>query len=433
MLTGWLRRYLRDCKGGMTLMGLILFSAGLLTASYAIDVNSLEQQRSLMQVAADSAAHDALLTRELLSEKEAVAAAVTRTNAIMPKGSYGIALHAKDVTFGTWNVKTHKFTATSGARGAVRVLLRRTAANHNPVATYLMKLVGIAAWDVVVGSTYSTYQPICMREGFVAEKVIDIQSNNSYLRGFCLHSNSYVKLSSNNTFEPGTVVSMPDLSLLRLPASGFATNPGLTEALKAGSINIRVLRRIQNIISTVGDPTSPYYPEFLTTSIPTTLTAHRIDQTSLQAGHIYMWQCNSGSGGTITNGTVVRGVVIIADCDVTLGNGTALEDSILLTTSTSSTSINSPNGLRLGVNDGCKKGGGGRIVSMGGMKFAADLEIYGSQLLGLGDIAFAAKANGIEGASIVSNGAISGTSNMSMSYCGSGMDEFTADYFQLVD
>ena len=433
MLTVRLRHYIRDTKGGMTLTGLFLFSAGLLTASYAIDVNSLEQQRSLMQVTADSAAHDALVTRELLTETEAVAAAVARANAIMPKGNYGVALQAKDVTFGTWNGDTRKFTATSGARGAVRVLLRRTAANNNPVATYLMKLVGIPAWDVMVQSTYSTYQPICMREGFVAEKVVDVQSNNSYLRRFCIHSNTYVKLSSNNTFEPGTQVSMPDLSLLRLPASGFVTNPGLTEALKAGSINIRVLRRIQNIISTVGNPTSPYYPDFLTTSIPTTLTAHRIDATILTSGHLYLWQCNSGPGGTITNGTIVRGVVIIADCDVTLGNGTALEDSILLTTSSSSTSINSPNGLRLGVNDGCRKGGGGRIVSMGGMKFAADLEIYGSQLLGMGDITFAAKADGIEGASIISNGTISGTSNMSMSYCGSGMDEFTADYFQLVD
>ena len=126
-------------------------------------------------------------------------------------------------------------------------------------------------------------------------------------------------------------------------------------------------------------------------------------------------------------------MVIIANCDVTLGNGVALEDAIILTTSTSATSIKSPNGLRLGIDDGCTKGGGGRIVSMGGMNFAADLEIYGSQLLGLGDIEFAARANGIEGASVISNGRISGTSNMSMSYCGGGMDEFTADYFQLVN
>ena len=426
-------RFLRSQEGGSTLFGFFIFSASLLMGSYAIDVGSLEQQRTLMQATADSAAHDALVTRELLSEGEAVAAAAARATAIMREQDYGAVLDPQDVVFGTWDRDTRQFTREAGSRTAVQVLVRRTGANANAIATYLMKLVGLDAWDVVVRSTFAVYQPFCLREGFVAQGVVDIQSNNSYLRKFCIHSNSYVKLSSNNLFEAGTVVSMPDLSQLQLPASGFDTNPGLTEALRKGSINIRILRRIQRILAGMTDTSSPYYADFLTSPIPVALNVNRIDATNLPSGHIYLWSCNSGPGGTIENGTVVSGVVIIADCDVTLGNGTAMEDAILLTTSTSATSIKSPNGFRLGRDDGCIKGGGGRIVSMGGMNFAADLEIYGSQLLGMGDIEFAARADGIEGASVISNGQISGTSNMSMSYCGGGMDEFTADYFQLVN
>ncbi len=432
MLRSAVRKFLRTEVGGMTAFGLFIFGSGLLMSSYAIDVSNLESQTTLLQVTADAAAHDALVTRELQPEGDAIAAAVQRSEKIMPTKQYGTTLEPKNVVFGTWDKTKLVFTPVPGSRSAVRVTLRRTAVNGNPIETYLMKLVGIWHWDVVLTSTFATYQPPCLREGFVAEGVVDLQSNNSYFDGFCIHSNTYVSLNSNNFFEPGTVVSMPNLSQLDLPQSGFKTNIGLTEALHEGAMNIRVLKRIQRIINEVSDPSSPYYPTFLTSPTPVSLTKSTISATDLISGHIYRWSCNSGNGGTIANGTLVSGVVIIADCDVKLGNGAAMEDAILLTTSTSATSINSPNGFRLGKNDHCVKGGGGRIVTMGGMKFAAALEIYGSQLLAMGNVEFAAQANGIEGASIISNRTISGTSNMSMSYCNGGLDEFTAEYFQMV-
>ena len=382
MGTHMFTRFWQGEDGGGTALGFFVLSASLLMGSYAIDVGRLEQQRSLMQATADSVAHDALVSREMLSEGEAIAAAMERASAMMNVDDFGAVLDPQDVVFGVWDRNTRQFTPQAGSRSAVQVLVRRTNENDNAIPTYLMKLVGIDAWDVVIRATFATYQPICLREGFVATGVVDIQSNNSYLRNFCIHSNSYVKLSSNNMFEAGTVVSMPDLSLLQLPASGFDTNLGLTEALREGSINIRVLRRIQRIIDGMTDTSSPYYPDFLTSPTPVALTGNRIDATDLPPGHVYMWSCNSGSGGTIVNGTVVSGVVIIANCDITLGNGAALEDAIILTTSTSGTSMKAPNGLRLGVNDGCTKGGGGRLVSMGGMNFASGLEMYGSQLLG---------------------------------------------------
>ena len=427
------KRFVRGEKGGMTYLGLMTVTVGLLMGAYAVDVGSLEQQRTMMQVTADSVAHDALVMRELESEADSVAAAVERSEAIMNPQLYGDVIDPTEVVFGVWDRDTSSFTPTAGSRSAVQVVARRTTANDNAIGTYLMQLVGIDQWEVVTGATYATYQPFCMREGFVAEGVVDIQSNNSYLRRFCIHSNDHVKLSSNNFFEAGTVVSMPNIEDLELPNSGFVTNVGLLEALKAGSINIRVLRRINKIIETIADPESSYYPSFLTSTVPVNLSINRIDATNLVPGRVHYWNCAGGPGGTIEAGTVVSDVVIIANCDVKLGAGGAMENAILLTTSTSANSVNSPSGFRLGTDDGCTPGGGGRIVSLGGVKFAADLEIYGSQILTMGDVEFAAKADGIEGASIVTNGNISGTSNMSMSYCGGGMDQFTAEYFQLVN
>ena len=57
----------------------------------------------------------------------------------------------------------------------------------------------------------------------------------------------------------------------------------------------------------------------------------------------------------------------------------------------------------------------------------------GSQLLALGDIEFTANADGIEGASFIAGGTISGTSNMIMGFCNhAGMERnFEAEYFRL--
>ena len=430
MLARTLRKFLRAEAAGITAFGLFMFSASVLMASYAIDVSNLEQQRTLLQATADSAAHDALETRETAAQVTAVAAARTRVGAMMNPNVYGRALTAEDVVFGTWDTGKRVFTPKPGSITAVRVTLRRTAATGNAVVTYLMKLVGVPQLDVVTTSTFLSYQPACLQEGFVAEGIVNVRSNNSY--GICIHSNTYVSLNSNNYFAPGTEVSMPDLSLLSIPASGLKSNAGLSEALRQNRLDIRVLKRIQRIISQVADPSSPYYPAFLTDPTPIALTKSSIDATDLVRGHVYVWNCGSGNGGTIAKGALVSGVVIITDCDVTLANGSALEDTILLTTSTSAMSIKSPNGFRLGKDDHCVVGGGARIVSMGGMHFAAHLQLFGSQLLAMGDIDFAAQADG-EGVSVISNGVISGTSNMTMTHCSGGIDEFTAGYFRMVD
>ena len=60
-------------------------------------------------------------------------------------------------------------------------------------------------------------------------------------------------------------------------------------------------------------------------------------------------------------------------------------------------------------------GGGAQIITWGGFDVAAGLEMYGSQIIAAGPIAFAANADGIQGASMVSGETIDGTSNMSLS------------------
>ena len=74
-------------------------------------------------------------------------------------------------------------------------------------------------------------------------------------------------------------------------------------------------------------------------------------------------------------------------------------------------------------------------MTLGGFSAAAGLSVFGGQILAIGDIEFAAQANGVEGASFISYNRIDSTSNMDFGFCkGRGMENaWKADYFRMVD
>lgn len=425
--------FARAENGAMTTFGLFLIATMLMMGGYAIDVSNVMRERTHLQMVADATGHAALVSREYGTQSAANTAALGMAKRNMPTGYYGDVLDVTNVTFGVWNTNTRKFTATPGSRSAVEVTVERNAANGNPTDTFLLKMVGIEAWDLTATATYTTYQPTCFREGFVAKGVVDLQSNNNFSNGFCIHSNQYVSLNSNNLFEPGTVVSMPNLNDLNIPNSGFKTNVGLQTALRAGSYHIRIVERIDEIIDTIDDVGSPYRPAYITSTTTNTVTKKTITAADLRANRINYWNC-SGGRGTVANGTLIKDMVIVSPCEIKFGAGVKVENSAIVTTNTSARSFNSSSGFILGLDDNCAPGGGSQLVTLGGMNFAANLEIYGSQMLAIGNIEFAASANGVEGAAMVSAGTISGTSNMDMAFCGVGMDNnFQAEYFRLVN
>ena len=427
-------RFTQSEQGSMTIFGLFLIITILMIGGLAIDITNVMRERTHLQMVADSTGHAALLTRELgtVATSKSTALNVARGN--MPSSYYGEVLNTANVSFGNWDTSTQTFAASPNSRSAVQVSVTRTSANGNPTATYLLKLAGLQSWDLTANATYMTYQPTCFREGFVGVGVVDLQSNNSFSNGFCIHSNDHVSLNSNNTFEPGTVVSMPNLDDLDIPNSGFKTNIGLQTALRSGSYNIRIVSRIGDIVDTIDDVGSPYRPAYITSTITNTITKGTIADTDLKANKINYWNCSGGGNGTISNGTLVKDLVIVSNCEIKFGSGVKVQNAVIVTTNTSARSFNSSAGFALGLDDHCAAGGAGQLVTMGGMNFAANLEIYGSQLLALGDIVFAAKASGVEGAAMVSASKISGTSNMDMAFCGTGMDSnFKAEYFRLVN
>jgi hypothetical protein len=428
--------FLSSQSGSMTVFGLFIFITGLMLTGLAIDYGNLITSRTRQQVSADSVAHTALVTRELNSPTVAIQNAVTMAAINLPVSNYGATVNASDVVFGIWDSKTRNFVADPNSRQAVKVTAHQTKAGANPVPTFLLKLVGRSFWDLTTEAVYTTYFPACLTEGFVAQGMVNISSNDSYFNDFCIHSQAYVSLSSNNYFETGTSVSMPDLTKLVLPASGYTTNVGLQAALQEASYNIRILPMLPDIISELATGNSNYLPGYVTSATPITLSTKKaLVQADLQPGNLFIATCGSGNGTlSISNSVTLSKVAIATNCDVKFGNGDMMQDAVIATTATDAKSFTGTAGIQLGLNDNCATGGGAQLLTLGGVSFPSALSLFGGQIVAKGDINFSANANGVQGASLIAGGQITGTSNMNMGNCNNGMEEnFRAEYFRLAN
>ena len=226
---------------------------------------------------------------------------------------------------------------------------------------------------------------------------------------------------------------MPNLDHIELPNSGFKTNTGLANALREGSWNIRIINRIDALISGLSTFNPLYLPAYITSNTKKDFSSRSVTQADLEEGKLHTYICSGGAALTIKANVIVKNVVIVTSCEIKFEQGVQIINSVIASTATSSKSMSASSGLQIGLNDNCAAGGGSQLVTAGSMSFPSNLQIYGSQLLAKSDISFSANANGIQGAAIVAGGTISGTSNMSMGFCGTGMDaNFNAEYFKLV-
>lgn len=427
-------RFLKDETGFISTFGLTLTAMMIALGGIALDVANAYRMRAYLQVAADAAAHAALYTRETDTRYAAIQRALEVVESFLPADVYGEVMTADDIEFGTWDRDTETFTPDWTSKSAVMVNTLQVAERQNSVGTYMLRLVGFDDWNVRRAAVFETYIPTCFREGFVAQDVVDVQSNNTYTNGFCIHSNGHVEVNSNNFFNDDTIVSMPDRTDLVLPNSGFESNDGLQDALRDGAYQMRVLNRLSGVISDLEDPDSDYTPDYITSDQVGILPSKKLDQADFVPGHIYTRTCGGGAALQIPNGTTLEDIVLVTDCKVKFGQGVVLENTIIATTNTDAKSISAASGVQVGRDDNCAPDGGSQLLTMGGIEVPADLKVYGGQLIAQHNIEFSANANGIEGASFISGATISGTSNMTMGFCGDGMERnFEALYFRLAN
>jgi hypothetical protein len=417
--------------GGLTIFGLYIFACIAMVSGIAIDMSNLVAQHTKLQMTADLAAHAVLYNRDSNNAGDSIVAALAVVENSMPAAQYGTVIDANDFIFGNFDYTSGDFTPDADSRNGVLVTATRYASSLNAVDTFLLGFSGVPEIDVAAQALFVTFRPACLREGFVAEDIVDLQSNNGFSKGFCIHSNTHVSLNSGNNFEEGTVVSMPDLDKLDLPKSGFESNSGLEVALRQGRMHIRILGMIDKIAASLLDFYSKDIPDYITDPNVYTHSGNRFDASDFIPGTINYLNCSSGV--TLRNDAgAYSEVVIYSECKISLSQGVIFEDVVMFSESTRRDSITGPSAIQFGRDDSCAAGGGVQVITRGGMSFPADLRMYGGQLIALGEIEFAADANGVEGASMISAKWISGTSNMDMAFCGTGMENnFEAEYFRL--
>lgn len=442
------KRFARGEDGGITALSLQMFVGALVFGGLAVDFGKGVAARTQLQVAADSAAHAALVTRDTKSPEEAKAVALNVAARNMPSGKYGDVLTADNIRFGRWDKDTQVFTVDAASRDGVLVNTQQVAANGNGVSTFMMGLTGRTKLDVTAGTVFETYYPRCFEEGMVAEAPVDIQSNNLFGSGFCVHSQDHASLSSGNTVESGAVVSMPDKRDIELPSSGYSSNPGLEPALRDASYQLKILARIGDIIRGIttnpNDPdigimatTSKYYRPYITSETPISIKgtgSTSLDPTKFQIGHIHVLSCkNDNSHKQLGSGFELRNMVLVTDCRLQFNSGAIIEDSVIISTNTGDKSFYASSSITIGRDDSCASGGDVQMVTLGSVDFASGTSVFGSQIIAAGDIAFAANADGIEGVSLVAGGRIDVTSNGTYGFCGgNGMNNnYAAAYFRL--
>src|SRR5690606_7852703 len=105
----------------------------------------------------------------------------------------------------------------------------------------------------------------------------------------------------------------------------------------------------------------------------------------------------------------------------------------IVTKNTDPKSFYASSDIVIGKDDNCAEGGDVQMVTLGGVEFAAKVNIYGSQILAAGDISMTANADGIEGVALVSGGKLDVTSNGAFGFCdGDGMNNnYAAAYFRV--
>lgn len=438
---GWTRTrdVARDEAGYVTPVSLLAFLATAVIGGLAVDLSSVVAARTQLQVAADLAAHAALYNRDIQTDPDvAKQRALDLARDSMPSSRYGDIITVNDIEFGDFDPDTFTFTPNPSSRNASRVVAFRVSERTNSVSSFLLRLAGIDEWDIVRSAVFETYRPTCFREGLVGDNVVDLQSNTAYSNGFCVHSNEYVSVNSNNYYEPGTVVSMPDTGDIELPRSGYESNDGLYEALRPGKYRLRIINQVEEgvVLAGMTDPKSPHYrADYLDPTadpIDKTVTwKNNMGPSDFEQGRVNKIQCG-GKKVNLAGETYENMVIIGYACDFKFNNGAILTNATLLTTHTGVKSIDAPNGLQLGIDDDCAGTGGAQIITYGGVEVASGLQMYGSQIIAVGPIAFQALASGIKGASIVSGETIEGTSNSSFGFCGSGMgNNFEAEYFRM--
>jgi Flp pilus assembly protein TadG len=443
MLRGYARSFLTDETGGGTVMGLLWFMLLVGITGLAVDTTDGFRNRTMLQATGDASALAAAI--DLPDRAAVVASAVAYSADNMGADINGSVLVPEDVTIGLWDSATRSLDTGSAFPDAVMVTVNRSAENANAVPVNFLRIIGLKTWNVTAQAVAQRFIPNCLRDGLIAREMVDISSNNGFVRNICVHGEQGVNIQSNNFFESGVNVSMPSLDMLEIPASGMTSNPGLPDALRENHLDPRMVNHIDEIIAKLRDPSLDtelveVIPSYIDKDLPVILEDNKIDFTALSSGRIYEIDCKGNPTVSVPSGITLSNVAIVIECSLIVTPDSTLTNVVLASYRLGTgrnpldlVNISIAANVQLGAPDNCRPGGGVQIFSPASVKIASSATLDGVQIVAAGDVELGARDMGVNGISVQAGGDITLTSNNMFGLCSGGApDLFTVPYYRLV-
>jgi len=430
-------RFLADQRGAGTIMGLMWFMLLVGITGLAVDTTNGFRSRTMLQATADATSLAAAI--DLPDTSAAVATAIAYAAENMGADINGSVLDPADVHIGLWDPATNSLDTTAALPDAVMVTVRQAEANSNPVPVNFLRIIGLQSWNVQAQAVAQRFVPECLRDGLVARGIVDISSNNSFVKEICVHGQKGVHMQNHNYYELGVTVSMPKPgNQLTIPAQGMESNPGLPKALRENILDPRMVNHIDEIMLDFLDRSSSVISAYTNTDLPVLVVDEKFDLSTAQPGRIYYVDCKPNKNAMIPANSTVIGVVIIAECEIKINAGATIISSVLASRSGGNGKIGKANigiaaNVQLGLPDNCAEGGGVQLFSNATIHTASTTAIDGVQMVALGDIHLGARDSGINGISAQAGGDITLTSNNQFGLCSGGAPNlFTVKYYRLV-
>ena len=144
---GKLRACLVDQRGSSLVINAVALISLLGVAALAVDMGYGYSLKNKLQSAGDAAA---LAAADALPDgAQAQALALEYAVKNLDAATHGQALNSSDVESGNWNKSTRVFTTGGTPTNAVKLTLRRTAANGNGTNTFFARALGVGEMDIV--------------------------------------------------------------------------------------------------------------------------------------------------------------------------------------------------------------------------------------------------------------------------------------------
>ncbi len=375
------RAFVNGEAGAGTAFGLFIFVSIAMCLGLALDFTNTWRNRTYLSASVDIAAHaGAVAIANGATTAEAIAEIEEIVEFNMPTSLFGNVLNATtDVTFASYDPDDGGFDSFSPADpNSVIVEVYRNKNRNNPVATYLMNFLGFDAFNVeaISAAVYDASLACNHSDGIYGKGQVTLTSQTDVGAGFCIHSEDFVWLPQQNTFQPGAYVTMPDLDDCKTKCVDSA-NPGIVAGeahMVFGDFGDKITTTYAAFEGDIGssgtkydffhdDPLDASDPEITlgdTTELISVAGLHTIpslgdvieltnteimSMEELPSGLVYVVDCSDNGNGPKTriefsdSSVKMDGSVLLSDCSYEFEDGASIESSVIITTRDASNAV----------------------------------------------------------------------------------------------